>query len=130
MHYPSRLVLGCLLVLLGATCSEPVTPTFALGDPFYLVEGSIVAGDGISEVRIQASNFREISLQFQPVTDAQVVSSEAGGAVVVWTLADAATGTYHPPTGFAPQPGQTWHFEINLNNGISVSSSPETIPAP
>lgn len=103
-------------------------PAFALGDPFYLVEGSIVAGEGVSALRIQQSNFREISLQFQPVTAARVLSVEANGETVLWRLENAETGNFQPPMGFVPEPGQTWHFEIELADGVSIVSTPETIP--
>ncbi|MFK8161045.1 MAG: DUF4249 domain-containing protein [Lewinella sp.] len=111
-------------------CTEPVMPDFALGDPFYLVEGSIVAEGEESEVRLQRSNFREVSLQFEPIVDAIVQSMEADGQRVVWSLSDAERGSYHPPAGFRAEPGQTWHFEITFADGTQGVSAPETIPEP
>jgi hypothetical protein len=105
-------------------------PDFALGDAFYLVEGSIIANGGDSEIRLQSSNFREVSLQFEPITDALVQSIETGGQSVVWSLFDAETGSYHPPADFRAEPGQTWYFEITFADGTQGISLPETIPEP
>lgn len=120
-----------LLCIFGSqNCTEPVSPDFALGAPFYLAEGSVISGEGVSEIQIRQSNFRSVSLQFQPITDALVESMEADGQSVMWGLHDAETGRYRPPAGFRAEPGETWHFEIVFPDGTRARSTPETIPAP
>lgn len=122
---------GGFYLLLLASCLEPVAPEFQLEEPFFLVEGGIIVGENrVNEVRIQRSNFRELALYFQPVTDARLTSVEAGGEVVDWYLVDAETGRYQAPEDFAPEVGQSWQFEIGFPDGTEAVSAPELIPEP
>lgn len=127
----SLLFLLALICLFGwQGCTEPVKPNFALGEAFYLAEGSIIANGDESEIRLQRSNFREVSLQFEPITDAIVQSIEADGERAIWSLIDEEIGNYRPSTDFRAEPGQTWHFEITFADGTQAVSLPETIPEP
>jgi hypothetical protein len=93
------------------------------------VEGRILAGSK-SEIRIQESNFREIALELQSIAEAEVVSIEASGSRVEWTLADPDKGNYRPPPSFSALAGQRWHFEVILADGTLIISDPETVPEP
>ncbi|WP_026231936.1 DUF4249 domain-containing protein [Neolewinella persica] len=130
MHRIIPIFLAFVCTLGWQGCTEPVKPDFALGDAFYLVEGSIIAEGGESEVRLRKSNFREVNFQFQPVTDALIQSLEVDGQSVIWSVVDAEAGSYRPPAGFRAEPGQTWHFEITFADGTQGVSTPETIPEP
>lgn len=130
---PRFLSLLVLTVLLTA-CLDPTVPEFQLEDPFYLVEGQILAGQDQSRIRIQVSNFREENKVFDPILGATVISREEGGAEFTWREEDPsielAPGTYYPPAGFAAAPGETWWFDIVLPDGTVVTSDPEAIPEP
>ncbi len=126
--------LAIVLLCLGA-CVDPTAPVFQLEDPFYLVEGQILAGEEPSKLRIQLSNFREAVKAFDPVLGATVVSKELGGATFAWEVLanpeeETAPGSYYPPAGFLASPGETWWFEITLPDGNMVVSDPEAIPEP
>lgn len=129
-----RLLLFSVLAAAFAACLDPTAPEFQLEEPFYLVEGQILAGADQSRVRIQISNFGEANKVFDPILGATVISREAGGTAFTWQEADPAVelapGTYYPPAGFAAAPGETWWFDVVLPDGTVVASDPETIPAP
>ena len=129
-----RLLSLLLLIALLTACLDPTVPEFQLEDPFYLVEGQILAGNDQSKIRIQVSNFREDNKVFDPILGATVVSKEEGGAEFLWVEEDPATeltpGSYYPPAGFVAAPGETWWFDIVLPDGTVVTSDPETIPEP
>lgn len=118
-----------LLLFPLTSCLEPTRPAFQIEDGFYLVEGRIIAG-AESEIRIRESNFREIALELQPVTEANVFSVEESGGRIRWSLVDPNIGNYRPPEDFASLTGQRWHFEITLGDGTIILSDPETVPAP
>ena len=120
----------CLpLALLLFSCLEPTRPNFQIEEGFYLVEGRILAG-GQSEVRVRASDFREIALELSAVAEAEVTAVDGNGARVRWSVADPTRGSYRPPAGFIPTAGQRWHFEIALPDGTMIVSEPETVPEP
>ncbi|MEM9931176.1 MAG: DUF4249 domain-containing protein, partial [Bacteroidota bacterium] len=123
-RFATLLVLGGLL-----GCIEPTRPTFQIEDGFYLVEGRILAGEAAGEIRIRASNFREVNLEFEAIANASVIAVEAGGTTVSW-MQGFEEGRYIPPPSTIVNPGETWHFEITLPDGTQVSSAPETIPEP
>ncbi len=120
----------CLFSLLPlSSCLDPTRPAFQIEDGFYLAEGRIIAG-GESEVRIRESNFRDVALAFEPVTEAVVSAIQENGIRVEWNLTDPIKGSYRPPADFFAEVGQRWHFEIILPDGTMILSDPEIVPEP
>ena len=128
-HTGSIRLAGLLLLSVLYGCLEPTKPEFQLEDGFFLIEGSILEGEGQGEIRIRASDFRDVVLQFESVEGAEVLAVKADGTTVSW-IQGYEPGRYIPPAGAVALAGETWHFEINLPDGTSVTSAPETIPAP
>ncbi len=122
------------LAIVLSACLDPTAPAFQLEDPFYLVEGQILAESDQSSIRIQISNFGEANKVFDPIPGATVISREEGGSAFTWVEIDPAVelnpGTYYPPADFVALPGETWWFDIVLPDGTVVTSDPETIPPP
>lgn len=124
MRYFYLLFVGLLLT----TCLDPTTPEFQLEEPFFLIEGRILAGEEGSEIRIRESAFREEILQFNSVSGARVIAMESGGVSVEWEEMTEEPGAYRPPVGFEAEPGQTWSVEAVLPDGTVIVSDSETIP--
>lgn len=120
---------GLLLGLALSSCLEPARPAFAPQDRFYLVEGRIQTG-APSEVRIRVSDFRSVSLTFDPVSGADVSSVADDGRRVAWAEVAPQSGAYRPPPEFSPSPGERWHLEATLPDGTRAVSDPEAVPAP
>ncbi len=125
-----RRIVILLLAALGlVTCVEPTPPEYQLEQAFYLIEGEIVDRPDLSEVRISASNFQQVQLEFSPVAGATVVATEEGaGTQVQWELADSSAGLYRPPLGFAARAGETWGLEVSLPDGTVAVSRAEVVP--
>jgi hypothetical protein len=120
---------GLLVLSILYGCIEPTKPEFQLENSFILAEGSILAGEGLGEIRIRTSNFRGVVLAFESVEGAEVLAVEADGTTVSWEQG-FEPGRYVPPPGTIVSPGETWHFEIILPDGTSLISDQETIPEP
>lgn len=121
-----------ILILLSLTftaCLDPTAPTFQLEEPFYLVEGQILAGGAESEVRVRESSFGSALLRFSAITGARVTSREAAGLTVEWEAVAGKPGSYRPPAGFVAEPGQMWSVEVVLPDGTVITSDPEEVPA-
>ena len=124
-----QLLASYLLLLCFAACVEPTPPDFQLEEPFYLVEGEIVDRPGLSEIRVRASAFRQVQLEFEPVADAIVVAFEEGaGTQVPWQLVDADAGRYQPSADFTARAGERWSVEVTFPDGTVAVSRPETVP--
>ena len=119
-----------LSTVLLTSCLDPTVPQFQTEDPFYLVEGRILAGEDGSEVRVRASAFTSSTIRFEAIEDAAVASVETGGATVAWEAVPGAPGRYQPPAGFRANPGETWSLTVVLPDGTTVESAPERVPAP
>ena len=119
-----------VLAIISTGCIEPTEPEFQLGKPFYLVEGRIAAWAGGSQVTIRQSKFRDISLQFEDVTEATVVAVAGAGTQVQWLPETGEAGSYRPPAEFAAATGQTWFLRISFPDGTVAESAPETVPPP
>ena len=133
MNYIRLYRRALLLLLLGislTTCVDPTAPEFQLEDPFYLVEGRILAGEEGSEIRVRESAFREANKLFVEVSGAEVITRESGGNSVVWAEIEEKPGFYRPPADFRAAPGQTWWTEVTFPDGTQARSEPETIPVP
>lgn len=116
------------LALLLTTCLDPTVPAFQLEDPFYLVEGRMLAGQGDGEIRIRESAFTEASKLFNPVAGATVTTLENNGASITWQEADGEQGVYRLPENVTIRSGDTWQLNIVLPDGTTIESDPETVP--
>lgn len=116
------------LTLLLTTCLDPTVPAFQLEDPFFLVEGRLLAGEGEGEIRIRESAFTEANKQFNEVQGAIVTTLEAGGASVTWTEDPQDPGVYRLPEDADILSGQTWRLNVVLPDGTTIESNPETVP--
>ena len=124
-----RQLIVCCILLVG--CIEPTEPDFQLEDPFYLVEGQIADREGFSELRIRRSNFREVQLTFEEVSDAIVVSEEeTTGQQVRWLAEEGEPGRYRPPATFAAAPGEKWSLHADITGEVVAVSLPEDVPGP
>ncbi len=128
MSLPIRLLLLCLLLVALTRCVEPTEPMFQLEQPFYLVEGRIADQPGRSVLSVRASQFRELSLQFERVTDATVTAISGAGTRVPWQHDPERPGTYLPPAEFSASAGQEWFVRIDFADGTVAESSPEIVP--
>jgi hypothetical protein len=123
----NRASIALLLTMILVACIEPTRPEFQLETPFYLVEGRIIADETTSEIRIRRSNFRDAALEFTAVEGAEVISSNDEGESYPWEIVDLDRGIYRPAGPLNARVGQTWTFAINLPDGTSIISDPETI---
>lgn len=123
-----RAIFLLLVSALFCRCVEPTEPVFQLEQPFYLVEGQVADQPGRSKIKVRASSFREVSLEFDPVTDAEVTAFEAAGTQVQWFPQPGDPGIYQPPPDFAAVAGQRWFIRISFADGTVAESSPEVVP--
>lgn len=125
-----HLLLLCLLAAGGLYCTEPTEPVFQLEQPFYLVEGQLADVAGRSSIRVRASRFRDVSLVFDDVTDAQVVAIAEAGTQVQWGPVAGEAGSYAPPADFRVLTGERWFVRVTFADGTVAESNPETVPRP
>lgn len=125
-----RFTTMCCLGLALTGCIEPTSPNFQLEDPFYLVEGDIADQTGRSEVRIRRSNFRQVQLEFDPVTGATVLAEEGAGTQVQWAPVPNEPGHYRPPADFRAAAGESWSLRVLFPDGTEAISTPELVPPP
>ncbi|PPK84125.1 uncharacterized protein DUF4249 [Neolewinella xylanilytica] len=110
-------------------CVDPVVPEYDYATGFLLVEGSIVAGEGSSNVTIRRSALSFGAYRLDPVGEAQVFSVAEDGAEDTWQNT-GNPGEFVPPPGFLPLPGQSYFLRIQLASGEVIESEPELIPPP
>lgn len=116
-----------LLAALPLSCIDPTEPVFQLEDPFLLVEGRVLAGTGLGEVRVQESERSGNRQDFGPVAGAMVSLESDDGRSVDWEPAETP-GAYRPPPTAAVAAGERWSLRVRLPDGTEIISAPETVP--
>ncbi|CAH0999355.1 hypothetical protein LEM8419_00653 [Neolewinella maritima] len=119
-----------VFTLLCTGCIEPTEPVFRLEQPFYLVEGELTDQSGQSQLTVRQSNFSDVQLTLDPISDATVLAEEEGaGTRVQWQADPDVPGTYRAPADFAVQPGERWFVNVRFPDGTEAISAAELLPA-
>ena len=111
------------------SCLDPSQPEFRTGQPFYLVEGGVVAG-GTTAVRLRVSDFDDALLDLLPVNDAEVVLEDGRGQVQGFELTEGRVGEYRPAADFSPEVGEQYAVRVTFADGTVARSLPETLAPP
>lgn len=118
----------CSALLAG--CTEPVVPEFDFKKGLVAVEGLVSTSLGGSFVRLYRINEFNIGLNNYEnvfISGAEVffLNSDTGNKVRLQE--DVNVEIYVPPSDFTGKHNETWELEINLADGRTYRSFPETI---
>lgn len=113
------------VVLLAASCVDPVEPEFRYRTGLVYIDGLIGTEPGSSYVEISISA-REFGL---------TVNNRVSGASVFFIETDSETsiplqeleGVYLPPDSFFASVGQTWELRVVMPDGSEYRSEPENL---
>ncbi len=128
MSHASQFILVLLALALTA-CVDPVVPEYDFQTGFFLVEGSIVNREGLSEVRVSRSEVQFGTYKLSPVRNATVYSTDDTGNETRWQPTEVA-GTFRPDLAYVPQPGRRYVLHVETDDGAIIESAPELMPEP
>lgn len=122
-----RIVTFLSLLLILATCTDPVEPVFRFETGFLLVEGRIVDQPGLSAIRLSRNEILFDNYTLVPIPGATVSCIDNDGQEVNWEQV-GSTSQYRAPEGWAAEAGRSYSLRVVTPQGEVIESIAERVP--
>ncbi|MCP3930772.1 MAG: DUF4249 domain-containing protein, partial [Bacteroidetes bacterium] len=122
------IIIGIIIVSVINSCVDPVKPEYDFQENIIFIDAYAVTLEGQSAVKISRSAIEMEKFKIEEVEGAMVKMLNTVTGDELFLMEDDP-GIYICPSEFAVQTGETWKLLIELLDGRTYESSPETVKA-